>query len=263
VRDNTPKRELAQALDEVNRRFYERFANEFHQTREHGWSGWHQTLDQLPPRPLRILDLGCGNGRLSQFIDATWVLVRKNQVEHFYGLERCPDLLAFASQQATTFSTTWTEWSWGSVLNGESPAPETTHTDVDWATLFGVMHHIYGYERRLDLLTWAASHLRIGGVLTVSLWDFGAHAKWEKKKLPWTDYAAKDALDLTLLEPGDFLLGWSGRADTPRYCHWVSREEEQRLIRDVVSKSKVGLSHGFRAGDENDLNRYWCWKRTS
>ena len=263
VTDNTPKRHLAQALDEINRRFYDRFADSFHQSRVHGWAGWYEIVDQLPAHPLRILDLGCGNGRLSQFVETTLIDTHGHEIEHFYGLERCRDLLAFAAQRNTPFPATWSEWSWAPVLNDQSPALAVDHEGVDWVTLFGIMHHVYGYERRLKLLIWAAAHLRVGGVLTISLWDFGAHEKWDKKKLPWVDYAESHGLDLTQLEPGDFLLGWSGMSDTPRYCHWVSREEEQRMLNDVVANAAVGLSAGFRAGNEGDLNRYWCWKRTS
>jgi hypothetical protein len=131
----------------------------------------------------------------------------------------------------------------------------------NWVTLFGVMHHIFGYERRLALLLRAANCLRVGGTLTVSLWDFGAHEKWQKKLLPWADFTERFGIDPNLLEEGDHLLGWSGHRDTPRYCHWVSREEERRMVADVQALSTVELSAGERIGDDEDLNRYWCWRR--
>ena len=123
------------------------------------------------------------------------------------------------------------------------------------------MHHVYGYERRLRLLKWAARCLAPGGVLTVSLWDFGAHSKWDKKQLPWADYCEEYGIDSDLVEPGDYLLGWSGKVDTPRYCHWVSREEEARILTDLADDETLDLNPAVRQGDPNDLNRYWGWVR--
>lgn len=184
-----------------------------------------------------------------------------HSVELFHGLERCATLLEHAQTRALGFDSQWTQWSWSSVLDQPDDAPGLPPNTYDWVTLFGVMHHVYGYERRLNLLKWAARYLAPGGVLTVSLWDFGAHAKWDKKQLPWADYCDEYGINSELIEPGDFLLGWSGKIDTPRYCHWVSREEEARMLSDLAIDESLNLGPAVRQGDENDLNRYWAWVR--
>ena len=108
---------------------------------------------------------------------------------------------------------------------------------------------------------WALSHVKPGGVLSVSFWDFGAHAKWDKKKLDWQSICAEFKINEAHLEPGDFLLGWSGQTDTPRYCHWVSREEEERLNRDLMESLGTEWEPPQMTSREGDLNRYWSWKR--
>ena len=261
VEEHTPKMALAQVLDDINRRFYERFAEHFSKTRVHGWAGWHSALDSLPNHPLRILDLGCGNGRLSSFLETHWCEEMNGEIELFTGLERCTSLLEVARNRTLSFPTHWSEWSWSDVVAADPHEAITECDDQDWVVIFGVTHHIFGYDRRLRLLNWAAQHLRPGGLLCVSFWDFGAHEKWQKKVISWDDHHHLIGPYRESLEDGDFLLGWAGTQDTPRYCHWVSRNEEKKILEDVGEGLSIKLSPAIRIGDESDLNRYWCWQR--
>ncbi|NWF71084.1 MAG: class I SAM-dependent methyltransferase [Chloroflexi bacterium] len=64
-------------LNALNRTFYAITADEFHETRAQAWPGWQQLLGFLPAGGLRLLDVGCGNGRLGVFLGAQrgWPLV--------------------------------------------------------------------------------------------------------------------------------------------------------------------------------------------
>ena len=254
--------QIANALNLVNQRFYDRFANDFHQSRGHGWKGWLDLLPLLPKRHLEVLDLGCGNGRLADFLDRVWCEESNQNLTSFKGVDQCKSLLDFAQTRELSFPCSWSVWSWESLYSVESSSLSQNQFDsADWITLFGVMHHIFSYHRRFHLLQWALSHVKPGGVLSVSFWDFGAHAKWDKKKLDWQDICEKYNINQQYLEPGDFLLGWSGQVDTPRYCHWISREEEERLNRDLVESLGTGWEPPQMTSREGDLNRYWSWKR--
>ncbi len=180
-------------------------------------------------------------------------------MEVFTGLERCHALLEPARSQSLPFDTEWSAWDWTAVADGQAVDSPVTGAR-DWVTLFGVLHHVYGYERRLRLLRWAAASLRSGGVLAISLWDFGAHPRWDDKRLEWERYASEWGLDVAALETGDALLGWGGDGTVPRYCHWVSREEEGRLVAEL--DGIPGLEPGVLTGGSADFNRYWCWRRT-
>ena len=168
----------AQTLDEVNRRFYARFADAFDQSRHHGWQGWHDLMPLLPSRPLRILDLGCGNGRLAEFLDRT--AEAHDPVASYVGRDRCEALLDHARGK-TVSSTHFETWSW---FDMPETARETPKPEYDWVTLFGVMHHVYGYAARLELLHWASRWLRPGGLLSVSFWNFGASEQFLKRRFP-------------------------------------------------------------------------------
>jgi hypothetical protein len=125
------------------------------------------------------------------------------------------------------------------------------------------MHHIFSYHRRFHLLKWALSQVNPGGVLSISFWDFGAHQKWDKKKIAWTSICKEHHFSQDQLESGDFLLGWSGQTDTPRYCHWISREEEQQLNRDLLATLDSEWYPPQLTSKDGDLNRYWSWVRKS
>ena len=245
----------AQTLDEVNRRFYARFADAFDQSRHHGWQGWHDLMPLLPSRPLRILDLGCGNGRLAEFLDRT--AEAHDPVASYVGRDRCEALLDHARGKTVSFPTHFETWSW---FDMPETARETPKPEYDWVTLFGVMHHVYGYAARLELLHWASQWLRPGGLLSVSFWNFGASEQFLRKTIPWSDMATQWGLDETTLEAGDYLLGWSGHRDTPRYCHWVSPEEQIRLNADLLKVGANQLSSGISTGLPDDLNRYCSWR---
>lgn len=261
--------EIAHKLDEQNRRFYERFAKEFDQSRHHGWKGWLTLLDLLPHTQLRILDLGCGNGRLIDFMHARWIEERNQNIEHYVGLDRCADLLKSCRNKPAPFDISTQAWSWQDT-HATSPLIDLNSqfngSQYDWVTLFGVLHHVYEYQSRVHLLSWAAKHLRKDGVLSVSLWDFGSYPRWSKKILPRTRFTeilgcSIDAID-QYLEVNDHLLGWSHINETPRYCHWVDRKEEESLSRDVQALTP-GLSKAWSMSKEGDLNRYLCWRMES
>ena len=93
----------AQILDEVNARFYARFAQHLHQTRNHGWSGWSKIPCILPQRPLRVFDVGCGNGRLAQFLEDAWITGEGGFVTDYLGVDQCAGLLEHAAKKTYSF----------------------------------------------------------------------------------------------------------------------------------------------------------------
>jgi tRNA (uracil-5-)-methyltransferase TRM9 len=259
---------IAHRLDQVNQRFYDQIADDFHQSRKYGWRGWRALIDSLPSSPLSILDIGCGNARLLDFLERTWRDELSGELTAYRGLDRCIPLLNYARERFTDSSYTFEEWSWLDALQtddsitkdskGERAQLSSSDTGYSWVTMFGVMHHVFGYQNRLNLLKWAAGHLAPGGTLSVSFWDFGSHERWSKKMIDWSIFAEEWGIDLSKLESGDMLLGWSHLPSTPRYCHWVNREEEARLISELCASQGV---EGRSITLEGDLNRYVSWRR--
>lgn len=258
-------RRVTQRLEDMNRRFYERYASQFDGTRMSGWAGWAELIRSLPrDQAHRVLDLGCGNGRLARVLGRAQVEDEQLKVERYLGLDRCLALLeaARAHEQIEPcgLSCRWREWSWEG-LEPSMPlvAPSRESLGWSWVTLFGVTHHVFSFERRLALLCSAAAQLAPGGHLSVSFWDFGASDRWEGKRAPWSSLAPEWGDDLQLIEEGDALLGWGGSHETPRYCHWVSPQEEGLLSEALCAHFQGALTPLPPLRDPKGHNRYRSW----
>ena len=259
---------LTDELEALNDRFYQHYAEQFDGTRMSAWAGWAPLIDALPspPQGLSVLDLGCGNGRLALSLKRAVAQDPRTQppsrqVRRYVGRDRCEPLLEAARDHALSaalpFSASFERWTW------EQSTCDQHHklkdqAQYDWVTLFGVTHHIYRFERRLQLLVEAASELSPTGVLSVSFWDFGASERWDKRRLPWAPWLQSWGLSEALLEEGDHLLGWGGAEHTPRYCHWVSPQEEEALSEALCERA--GLEVVSVTRDPQGHNRYRSWR---
>jgi len=233
-------------LDALNLRFYERNAVAFSRSRDHPWPGWQRLLGGLPVRPrLRVLDIGCGNGRL-----ATFLLEARAQDEglDYLGVDACAAMVDIARSRHTSAS--------GPAhvdrLRFEcarAPAPHAATGAFDLVAAFGVLHHVAGFEARRALLHWLARRLAPAGVLALSFWRFGERARFDRKRRAWRRV---DGVDPARLEAGDHLLGWR-ETNELRYCHASSDEEIARLLRGLPLRVHADY---LDDGRSRDLNRY-------
>ena len=97
----------------------------------------------------------------------------------------------------------------------------------DLVALFGVLHHIPGADRRLDLLRALGERVAPGGLLVFTEWLFYDDPRLRERIVDW-------AVDVQV-EPGDYLLDWrrgvkSLTSPALRYCHAVDEAEHQRLV---------------------------------
>ena len=223
------------ALREINRRFYERFAGHFSQTRSHPWPGWHDLFD-VPPR--RVLDLGCGNGRYLHY------LRQHGEPERYVGTDLSLPLLHAARQAA--LPSPHVGWVQHDLL--EDPSLPFRRGSFDQVVAFGVLHHVPGHEARVKLLRDGLRLLAEGGSLALTFWQFENETRFDRRRRPWSESPIPvDPLDL---EPGDHLLRWGDgeTRDAVRYCHGTSADEARemahaaggRLVRTYLADGKSG-----------------------
>lgn len=195
-------------LNTINRDFYRTTAANFDKSRGSAWPGWDKLLPHLS-LPMSVLDVGCGNGRLGVFLHdkfGTDVL--------YHGVDNSPELLAAA--RAALPEVTFEE---RDIV--DNPPDAGTYSLV---TLFGVMHHIPGAERRLALMRKLAERVAPGGLLVFTTWRFYEVEKLRERITPWpADLAAN-------VEAGDYLLDWRRGVTALRYCHYVDDAEQAALI---------------------------------
>jgi len=215
----------ARALLDLNRRFYQRHAASFSRSRQRPWPGWRRVLALVDgrPAPLRVLDAGCGNGRFADFLARTW----PGEVDYL-GVDACPQLLAHARPPAGDG-----RWRFEHLdLMGDDVERRLAGRRFELVVLFGLLHHLPGFQCRRDLLLRLGRVLAPAGRLVATVWRLDADPRFRRRRLPWRRHNAGAAtpIDPAALEPGDHLLTWNGDAGAPRYCHAASDAELDRLL---------------------------------
>lgn len=210
----------AEALIDLNRAFYARFAREFARSRSLDQPGLLRLLDYLPRRG-RLLDVGCGHGRLASLLD------REQHGVAYVGVDSSSELLSIAQTDAAALaiSTTFIE----ADLAADGWSERLPPGQFDAIVALAVLHHVPGRQRRRDLLAQLASLLASDGVLALSTWQFHNEARLQRKILPWS--AA--GLAPHQVEPGDALLDWQRGGAGLRYCHLLDEAEVVALAQQV------------------------------
>ena len=244
-----------QALLELNRRFYARHAARFSATREHPWTGWDRLLTRAAPdprTPLTVLDVGCGPGRF-----ASYLALRRAAPVDYLGLDNSPQILRCARQRLAEDPRA----SLGTIrfrqtdVVTEQLNPILEGFRFSLVTLFGLLHHLPGFENRRRLLGELRRHLAPGGHLALSIWRFDRQGTFASKLLAWERYnrTAWSPIDLAQLEEGDHLLTWDGDTVCPRYCHLPGDQEIDRLL---ASQELPCCDHFHADGRSGDHNLY-------
>ncbi len=244
------------ALRRINRAFYSRQAADFDRTRHPGgWPGWRRVVElaaRLTNGSLRVLDLGCGNGRFALFLERDPAL-RSHQPFDYLGIDLSPELIERA--KASTAGLGHIRLEIGDMEGGMQNDPPAER-GFDLVTLFGVLHHLPGLDARRSALARAASVVAPGGLLALACWQFADDPRFEHRRLDW---ASQAGIDQAELEPGDHLLRW-GPTDSSarRYCHHTDEPELDRLVAGLPLAEVAR----YRAdGSGNRQNLYWLATR--
>src|SRR5258708_38031292 len=149
-----------QRLNRINNDFYAATADRFDLLRRGSWPGWMPLLAYLPEK-LRVLDVGCGNGRFGAF------LASRREVS-YHGIDNNPRLLERAQTTLTAIDATLEQ---RDVV--ENPPDSGAY---DLVALFGVLHHVPGSQLRLDLMHRLGRLVGPGALLAFACWrlyEFG------------------------------------------------------------------------------------------
>ena len=240
------------ALRRINRDFYSRHAADFDRTRHAGgWPGWQRVVEtaaRATDRPLRVLDLGCGNGRFALFLQHNPERLSDRRFT-YQGIDLSGELIDHARAAAAGLD--HIRFEVGDIEN--CALDEATH---DLVALFGVLHHLPGFDTRRRTLERAASAVAPGGLLALTCWQFADDPGFERRRLDWAPEAGVDPAEL---EPGDHLLRWGpGDSQARRYCHHTDEPELDRLARRLPL-AEVARYRSDGPGGRQNL--YWLGAR--
>lgn len=240
------------ALLQLNRKFYETVAAPFDATRMARSRGMERLVVYAPPatpgHPLRVADIGCGNGRFA------WALEALARPVVYIGVDGNAQLLRAAAAHAAVLTQVRPRFlladladpDWLRTLDEEAPF----YMVVCLATL----QHMPGFDLRARLVADLASLLDEDGVLAISAWQFMTSPRLRARVLDWSTIG----LDPVDVEPGDALLPWKQDVYAVRYVHQIDETEMARL----AASAGLAITDLYRAdGREGDLNLYALMKR--
>lgn len=214
----------------LNREFYDSFAAEFSESRAAINPGIQQAVAMLDVSA--VLDVGCGDGRVSRVLPETC---------HYVGLDFSARLIGRAAGQAGQAQGLPLRFVLADVSD---PLPIATGA-FPTVICFAVLHHL---PERESFMSELARVIRSpdpvsgkpGGRLALSVWQF-THSERMRKKI------VRD------LGNGDYVLNWERGGHGERFVHEVTEDEMKRL----AHSASLEVIDMFRSdGQSRDLSLY-------
>lgn len=234
-------------LLDLNRIFYASTADEFSATRQQPWPGFDGILPYIPTgtksRPIRVLDVGCGNGRFASYLADQGLAV------DYTGVDASPELLDLARSRTADLSGISTTYQVGDLANPDWLVGLTEGGLYDLVACFATFHHLPGLDLRRRVLADLAKLTAPAGIIALSYWQFLSADRFQAKLADWTEIGLTE----DQVEPGDALLPWKRGPYILRYVHQIEDVEARQLAADA----HLTPLHTFRAdGKEGNLNLY-------
>ena len=202
-------------LNKLNEKFYLKTQEYFNTSRQFYWEGWEKLLpylQDLQGETLKVLDLGCGNGRFGKWLAA-------NRRIDYTGIDNNQYLLDQAKKSLPQ----------ARLIKHDLLQSWPVKKKFDLIVLFAVLHHIPTLANRLKILQRAKKLLKPNGLLVFTTWQFD-RSKIVKK-----------------IAKNDYLLYWKKGITAKRYCHLFDDEEISRLVKNL----KMRLLADFTADENN------------
>lgn len=219
----------AQKIINDLRKNYEKISRDFSKTRSGFWPEF-EYFEKLTENGDRVLDLGCGNGRLFEFL---------NDKKIFYlGVDFSSRLIQEAKNKYEKFGAYFRV---GNILDFHS------RQKFDICFLVATLHHIPSAEKREKLLANIYDVLENEGKLVVLVWNL-----WQKKYFFRSFNYSLKSLFSKDFDWGDIDMPF-GSQKIPRYYHAFSRKELLKLLQ----KSGFEIFDIFYSLDKKKTN---TWK---
>lgn len=222
-------KELAQKLLKKVKDDYEIIAADYSASRPASWREL-SIFNDLVKDGDRVLDLGCGNGRLIE------LFVGKNI--DYLGVDNSKNLIDIAKKHHPN----------NNFLLADALNLSLEDKTFDAIFSIAVLHHIPSRELRIKFFNEAKRILKPNGILVLTVWNLLTR----KTILSYLRCSLLKGLGLSKLDFGDLFVSWSDKAN--RYYHLFSKGELERLAKEAgFEVNKVGLAKAYRGGRRSNL----------
>lgn len=222
-------RDYAQYLLDKTRQDYNTIAEGFSSTRRFVWRGLESLYDYALPGE-KVLDLGCGNGRLLQ-------IFKEIDVD-YTGVDSSEKLIEIAKKTYPN-----TKFEVADALNLPFPS---NHFDKVYS--IAVLHHIPSHELRKYFLEGVRRVLKPEGLFILTVWDVW---RWRNFKKIFKFVLLK-LIGRSKMDFKDIFVPW--QQDCQRYVHCFSKKELIRLIKK--SGFEVKETGTLKVSESKEKNIY-------
>jgi len=204
-------REYAEYLLKKTIRDYNLIAEDFARTRQFTWD--IESLSQYVWDGEKILDLGCGNGRLLEIF--------KDKKIDYFGIDSSEKLIEIAKKKYHT-----AKFQVGDILNLSFP-----NNFFDKVFAIRILHHIPSHNFRLQLLKEIKRVLKPEGFLILTVWNVW-RSKYKINLLRMVKYSLLKLVGRSKLDFGDaFVPWWKLNEEILRYFHFFTESGLKKLVR--------------------------------
>lgn len=198
---------------------YEEIAGDFNETRKkYLWPELFKLTNAVKDGD-RILDVGCGNGRLLQGL--------KGKDVSYLGLDQNEKLTEAAQKNYPAHN-----FILGDILE-LNKIPEL---NFDYAFCVAVLHHLPGEDLRLSVLRQLKNKIKENGRIVVTVWDLWTQPKFRRLILK---FFLLKLIKKNRYDCGDILYDWknsAGKIISQRYYHAFRKGELKKLSKKAGLK---------------------------
>jgi SAM-dependent methyltransferase len=199
---------------------YEDDARTFDETREkHIYSPLLEMLQGVE-LGVRVLDVGCGNGRLLK--------VLSERRAKYVGLDQSESLIKICQGKYPEY-----KFAAGDILN----LGELSDYDFDYVFCVAVLHHLPGFDSRLQALKQLKNKIKAGGKIILTVWNMWPQKKYFRMNLK---FALLKIFGRNKTDFGDVFFDWRapGGMMSKRYYHMFTKRELVKLAKKTGLKIK-------------------------
>jgi SAM-dependent methyltransferase len=190
---------------------YEDDARTFDETREkHIYSPLLEMLQEVD-LGARVLDVGCGNGRLLK--------VLSERQSKYVGIDQSESLIKICQDKYPDY-----KFVAGDILN----LGELADYDFDYVFCIAVLHHLPGADLRLQALRQLKNKIKNGGKIILTVWNMWPQEKY--RRMFWK-FALLKIVGKNKMDWNDVLFDWRAPNSqmSKRYYHLFFQRELAKL----------------------------------